>query len=439
MKSIYQKISIILFIGFLIQIILIGTFYRQVIEKHIIADINQQENKRQTILQQAMEVVQKYEDRPEKAKNQLDEYAKKYNTSFVVKNIDGDSVLSVQTDIKPENIIQEQGDIKISGKISYIVYGYFPAKISNLDINLSQRRYRIAIGIIIFILAFFSVYLIYRLLANPLKKLSKAINNLNYGNTVIDIPYYGEDEFGLLCRNFEAMGNRLKKSEDVQQELVQAISHDTKTPLTSILGFSKRLSENKVEEERKKEYYDIIYRKAKDLKNIVLELEDYGNIKEFTKYNKVQVNFYEYISKLIDEIRAEILHGGSRLFFNNNMEHDIIVYIDRNKLKRVFWNIVENSIKYAGEQCSINITISKKASCIYTEICDNGVGIPEDHIKRIFDRFYRVDTSRSRDKGGTGLGLAICKDIIVNHGGEILARNGEKKGLCISFTLPIIN
>ena len=81
--------------------------------------------------------------------------------------------------------------------------------------------------------------IIYRFITNPLKKLSKAVKNIQYGNTLVEIPYYGEDELGLLCRNFEEMGKRLKKSEDNQQELIQAISHDVKTPLTSIIGYSK--------------------------------------------------------------------------------------------------------------------------------------------------------------------------------------------------------
>lgn len=438
MKSIYQKISLILIIGFLVQIILIATFYRQVIVNHIIADINQQENKRQDILQQAMDVVQKYPNKPEGSRLQLEQYSKKYNTSFEVKNVEGDILLSVETKSKPDNIIKEQGYVRTAGKLSFIVYGYFPAKISSIDISMGQKNYRIAIGVVIFILTLLTLFLIYRMLANPLKKLSKAINNFDYGNTLMEIPYYGEDEFGLLCRSFEAMGKRLKKSEEAQQELVQAISHDTKTPLTSIIGYSKRLMENKVDEERKNEYYDIIYRKANDLKNIVEELEDYGSIKKDGKYHKVQVNFYEFMHKLQLEFKSEVENSKGRVILDNEINCDIIVFIDRNKIKRVLWNIIDNSRKYVGDDCSIKMSIRKDEKNILIEICDNGTGVPEDQLDRIFDRFYRIDTSRSRDKGGTGLGLAICKEIVENHGGRIQAYNGKEAGLCISFTLPII-
>jgi len=437
MKSIYQKITAILLISFIIQIILIGAFYRQVVVKRIIAEINQQENKRQVILQEAIDAVQKYPVKPERAEKTLNTYSKKYNVSFEVKNTDGELIFSTSSPVKQDNIIMEQGYVKASGKLSYIVYGHFPAKINNIDGSLGQKRVRIVITLVIFTFGALTLYLVYRILANPLKKLSKAINNMNYGNTIIKIPYYSEDEFGLLCRNFEDMGIRLKNSEDSQMELVQAISHDIKTPLTSIIGYSKRLVENKVEEVKKEEYYNTIFRKANDLKNIVEELEDYGNINQDSKYNKVKTGFKEYVGYIQEEIKQEIEHDVSTLTYINDLDNNVIVNIDKVKLKRVFWNIVQNSLKYCDYKCNIDISCKLTNNKVLVQISDNGMGVPKEQINRIFDRFYRVDSSRSREKGGTGLGLAICKDIINKHEGEIGGFNKEEGGLCIWFTIPI--
>lgn len=437
MKSIYQKITAILLIGFIVQIILIGAFYRQVVVKRIITEINQQENKRQVILQEAVNAVQKYPLRPERAEKTLSTYSKKYNVSFEVKNTDGELIFSTPSPIKQDNVIMEQGYVKASGKLSYIVYGYFPAKINNIDAGLGQKRIRVIVTVVILLFGALTLYSVYRILANPLRKLSKAINNMNYGNTVVEIPYYSEDEFGLLCRNFEDMGRRLKNSEESQQELVQAISHDIKTPLTSIIGYSKRLVENKVEETKKVEYYNTILRRANDLKNIAEELEDYGSIRQDFKYNKVKVSFKEYIDDIKEEIRKEVEHRGSILNYEGSIDDSVLISLDKMKIKRVFWNIIQNSLKYCDDNCIINITCKVYNKKIKVEICDNGCGVPEEQISRIFDRFYRVDGSRSREKGGTGLGLAICKDIIDKHEGEIGAFNKEKGGLCIWFSIPM--
>ena len=437
MKSIYHRITIVLFLGFIIQIVLVGTFYRQVLVRHVISEINQQENKRQSILQEAMGLTQKYQTRADKLGTALEECSKKYDVNFVVKNIDGDSIYTASNEIKKQKTIEEQGYVRDGGRTAYIVYGYFPAKITNIEVNIGQKRLRAIITLIMLILGILTLFSVYRILANPLKKLSKAINNLSYGNTLIEIPYQGDDEFGLLCRNFENMGRRLKKSEDNQQELLQAISHDINTPLTSIVGYSKRLLEDKVEEGRKKEYYETIYRRANDLKNITEELEDYGNINQESKYNKTLVQCNQYLNKLIEEIKLEVEYKGSNLKYINSIDDNVYIKIDINKLKRVFWNIVENSLKYAGERSVINIECKKEGNFVKFEIYDNGIGVAEEQLNRIFDRFYRVDTSRSRDKGGTGLGLAICKDIINKHSGYIGAFNREQNGLCVWFTIPV--
>jgi signal transduction histidine kinase len=110
-------------------------------------------------------------------------------------------------------------------------------------------------------------------------------------------------------------------------------------------------------------------------------------------------------------------------------------------MRRVFQNIVENSFKYAEEDCKIIFKAVSEGNSVNIEVSDNGNGVPEEHINKIFDRFYRVDSSRCRESGGTGLGLAICKEIIENHGGKIIAKNLPKGGfvLIINFNLENVN
>jgi signal transduction histidine kinase len=264
------------------------------------------------------------------------------------------------------------------------------------------------------------------------------MNNTSYGNTVISIPYYGDDELGLLCRNFEEMGKRLKKSEKEEIELIQAISHDLKTPMTSIIGYMNRLINGKANsEEKRKEYYEIVYRKANEMKLLLNDLEEYASIGIEIKYDMQPVDVSKFIVDICEEIRCEVEERSGSFKCLNSIDEAFEMLVDEVKIRRVFTNIVENSFKYAGENCELSIRTSLKEKFILFEICDNGIGVPEEQLGKIFDRFYRTEVSRSRERGGTGLGLAICKSIVEGHGGKICAKQNAGGGLCISFTIPV--
>lgn len=437
MKSIYQKLTLILVIAFILQIGLYTVFYNRILANRIISEINNQEAKRQEILQQGITIAQRYTNRPAATQKRLDQYSKKYNANFIMKDTEGNAIL---TTVAPgesiQNTIEKQGYIKSAGKIEYILYGYFPSHLAGIEPTIQQKRFRIFTILIVLGASFSTILFIYMAIADPLKKLTKAMNNINYGNTLIEIPYHSDDEFGMLCRNFEDMGRRLKKSEENQQELIQAISHDLKTPLTSIIGYSKRLEEGKVLEDRKEEYYATILRKSNELKSLLEELEDYSNVNVQGKYEKINVNCHDYMKEICTEIKSEIENRGGHFTYNLNIDKQEYISVDINKMKRVFTNIINNAVKYAGDQCTIELDSYTKDNLLTIEIGDNGTGVSKEQLDRIFDRFYRVDTSRSREKGGTGLGLAICSDIIKNLNGKIGARISSLGGLLIWIQLP---
>ena len=437
MKTIYQKIALVLALGFFAQIISFGIFYKHVIANRVLSEINYQENKRQSIMQDAIDTVQKFHKKSDRLEKAMTQISKKYNVNFAVKEVDGNIIFSSKQPKKPSSSIEKEGYVKLSGQVSYIIYGYFPERIDSGKFGISGQTIRIlAAGIIVFI-SIVILVMIYIFITNPLKKLSRAVKNVQYGNTLVQIPYYGDDELGLLCRNFEEMGERLKKSEDNQQELIQVISHDVKTPLTSIIGYSKRLIEGKAKDEKKIEYHEIIYKKAIDLKLLLEELEDYSKINAGNKYKKELINCSEIFKKLSLELKTEVENKGSIFNYLDMIDKNLVVNIDVNKITRVFMNLVHNSLKYAGDKCIINVTGISDDKKLRFEINDNGEGVPEESLNKIFDRFYRVDSSRSREKGGTGLGLAICKDIVENHGGEIRAVNLDHGGFSIIVEFKI--
>lgn len=434
MKSVGARITLILLLGF----ILIAIPTKLLIEKSVILQINSKELKRQRVLQQ---VVTKLEKNPydfENASRILDAHSAKSGIKFTLETMDKSILYKSKGNLNISNSIHEMDTVKQKKKPAYIVHAYFPPEFGMG--TKGETAVIFALSSVILLVSAIVSFLIYRVLSNPITKLRKALDSINYGNTIVDIPYKENDSIGLLCRNVEDMGRRLKYSEDSQNELIHAISHDLKTPLTSILGYIERLNNGRVKDEEKKfEYYSTIYRKANDLKELIYELDDYSSISSTKKYNLIEINCRSFIDDMLKELETEITQHGGSLIRNMDVDANTTFLIDASRLKRVFTNIIQNSFKYAGEKCNITVSSKLESKSILFKICDDGPGVPEDKLQRIFDRFYRLDTSRSREKGGMGLGLSICKSIVEAHGGTIYAKSNPTGGLCICFTLPTNN
>lgn len=432
--SIYKKIGAILLLSFIIQAVLLMFFYRIIFTNRLVREINGQEDNRSAILQMVSNILSDSSLSAEEAWSKIDDISNTYKTGFTVKDARGDTVYYSQEQFSGGSI-QSQEYVKENDKISYIIYGYFPALIEEMNIdNKEVAMSMLLIGSLLTI-SFISLYLIYRLFTKPIKSLSKAAKEINYGSTEISIPYHSQDEIGELSRTFEEMGARLKLSEDNQKEMIGAISHDIKTPLTSIMGYSKRLKDGKVKEEKKDEYYNIIWKKSSDIENLLAELDDYGNLNNKSSYNFKQISAKEVFDSIISEIERDMEEKNIRLKVMNKLTVSSFINVDQPNIKRVFYNIVNNSLKYGGENIEISVLAVEKGSFIEFNVSDNGPGVLNQNLNKIFGRFFREEESRNREKGGTGLGLSICREIIESHGGEIHGKNNHP-GLSIIFTIP---
>jgi two-component system phosphate regulon sensor histidine kinase PhoR len=225
--------------------------------------------------------------------------------------------------------------------------------------------------------------------------------------------------------------------DDMRAEFVANVSHELKTPLTSIKGFIETLEGGAIDDrENAKKFLSIIRKHAEGLSNItddllkLSELESGENRIEKSGFNLKDlindvVNHYDH---LIGEKNLKLTREFSGSDFN--------VMADRQKIEQVIINILDNSTKYTGEGGSINIYVYEKPDLFSIEVEDNGIGIPEEHLDRIFERFYRVDKARSRKLGGTGLGLSIVKHAVMLHGGNVNIQSREAKGTKVTITLP---
>ena len=258
-----------------------------------------------------------------------------------------------------------------------------------------------------------------------------------------------EDIIFLIChrRRYE---KRLKEIEDqlareqeesgtMLREMLGNITHDLKTPLTAIRGYSQGILDGvAATPERMNKYVTTIRNKADDMAGLVDELSLFAQIyKNDIEYRRSEVEVNDFISRCMGNLALDLETRHIDFLYRNDVEKGTLLYIDEEKVKRVFYNIVGNARKYIDKDAGmIYIRVEGGEHVIWIHIQDNGTGIEESELPFIFDRFYRTDSSRNSKTGGTGLGLAIAKKVIEDHGGEIYAESEKGKGTKISFSLP---
>ena len=258
-----------------------------------------------------------------------------------------------------------------------------------------------------------------------------------------------EDIIFLIChrRRYE---KRLKEIEDqlareqeesgtMLREMLGNITHDLKTPLTAIRGYSQGILDGvAATPERMNKYVTTIRNKADDMAGLVDELSLFAQIyKNDIEYRRSEVEVNDFISRCMGNLALDLETRHIDFLYRNDVEKGTLLYIDEEKVKRVFYNIVGNAYKYIDKDAGmIYIHVEGEEHVIWIHIQDNGTGIEESELPFIFNRFYRTDSSRNSKTGGTGLGLAIAKKVIEDHGGEIYAESEKGKGTKISFSLP---
>jgi two-component system sensor histidine kinase VicK len=209
-----------------------------------------------------------------------------------------------------------------------------------------------------------------------------------------------------------------EKLEEMRKDFVANVSHELKTPITSIRGYSETLLENEVDKETNERFLTVINSEAERMARIVSELLQLSkmDVKE-TQVEKVDFDIVLMIKEVISKVSIQLEQKGQNVIFDNIEE--IFVNADRSSIEQVIFNILTNSIRYTKDGGTINVFVEKSDESIVVKVKDNGIGIPKKDLPRIFERFYRVDKARTREMGGTGLGLAISKKMIEINGGTI--------------------
>jgi two-component system phosphate regulon sensor histidine kinase PhoR len=230
----------------------------------------------------------------------------------------------------------------------------------------------------------------------------------------------------------------LRKNEAFRKEFLQNLSHELKTPIFAIQGYIDTLLNGAMDDQNvRKRFLENTERNVERLVNLMNDLDEISKL-ERGELLLLKENFViqDLIKEVFESLSINMQDKKMRTGIKKGCEYPSLVFADKEKIRMVLLNLVENASKYGKQNGNIIASVySTDGKHVLVEITDDGIGIEEEHLQRIFERFYRTDSARSRDKGGTGLGLAICKHIIEAHGQPIHVRSTPDVGTSIGFTL----
>ena len=293
--------------------------------------------------------------------------------------------------------------------------------------------------LILFLLSMIILIFFTEIVYLPIRRITKATEEYASGNYRYPLNVESSDEIGYLAATLGYMADTLSRGEDDQRKLVANISHDFRSPLTSIKGYLEAMKDGTIPPEMYDKYLTIVIHETERLTKLTNSLLTLNNLNtEGMMLEKTDFDINLIIKNTVASFEGpcrekgiviELVLTGETLFVNA----DII------KIQQVLYNLLDNAIKFSHHNSMIHIESNLKHNKVFVSVKDNGIGIPKENIKQIWDRFYKTDLSRGKDKKGTGLGLSITREIIRAHGENINVVSTEGVGTEFTFSLPPVD
>ncbi|MEK4426974.1 sensor histidine kinase [Solibacillus sp. FSL K6-1523] len=319
-------------------------------------------------------------------------------------------------------------------RLEGIIYLYYPlAKISELA---KDEVILLITGAVMFLLvAAFFVYQGMRKILNPLANLQQAVNRMAGGEYATRVDVTSKDEIGTLSTAFNQMASSIQQEDEAQKSFLATVSHELRTPISYVKGYSEAIQNGYITEQKRDEAIRLIARESARMERLTNELMQLAR-----KDEKIQLAEAEPLV-LAETIRDAVsllqnLAIAKHIQIEPDLEEEVIVMGDEEKIKQVFINVIENAIRYSQENAVIFIDSKEINNEAVIKVTDSGIGIPAEDLPHITERFYRVNKARSRSDGGSGLGLSIVEQIIKQHQGKLKIESTLEKGTDVIITLP---
>ena len=324
--------------------------------------------------------------------------------------------------VKSADVSQVQGAmlVNISG-----------SEIAAIAGDLEQKG--ILIICIIIVLSLFLAYILSTVLVKPLARVTKAIEDLTdgYQQDEISVPDYTETE--LITDAFNKMLARMKVLDESRSEFVSNVSHELKTPLTSISGYAELMENNLVDGENVVNFASAIHKNADRLLtliNDIIRLSELDGVQAAPEFE--ELDLYAIVQNCVQTLQVNARNHNVSISAKGTGQ---LIKANRQMIEELVYNLCDNAIRYNKEGGKVEAGVARTREGVQLIVQDNGIGIPKEHQERIFERFYRVDKSRSKETGGTGLGLAIVKHIAQVHNAslEVISEEGQGTKILVTF------
>lgn len=325
-------------------------------------------------------------------------------------------------DVKVQTPFKYQGEAYVIKSSVYLLRDY----VSDISVMVKFFFMEFLIGLSVL---FIIVFIICSIVIKPYKRIYNAIEEYDNTGTLPELKIKGYA--GKVYARLVFTTKKLEKGQQNQRRIIASISHDIKTPLTSILGYTERLKKSNISAERRERYLDTVYGKSLEIGQLIDEFDEYLSYNMQKGVNAEKISSELLTNFLLDNYSEE-LEIEKVLFSVQNKAQGASVMLDLQKFKRVFGNIFSNSLKHfniVGKEITVLFSCDKEK--FYIEITDNGEGVDEDKLEIIFEPLYTSDEGRKV----AGLGLAVCKEIVDSHEGKIFATINENGGLSVHIEL----
>ena len=465
-KTLYLKFILAYLIFGFFGFVVVATFVSSLTLDHI------KKNRAESLYKEAIQIANTYASdlysnrtSLDTVKNQIDALAIYMNSTVWIINPSGRMVLDSSAPLNPEEevILEnfdstatagsyytegnffgyfEQDMLSVFAPITYNyrVQGYVVIHMSMTSIQAEASNFlniSYIMLLILFVLSLIILIFFTEIVYIPLKKIIFATEQYASGNMHYEFTVESADEMGYLAASLNYMASEIARSEDNQKKFVANVSHDFRSPLTSIRGYLDAMIDGTVPPELYEKYLNIVLNETDRLKKLTDSLLTLNNL------NTKGV----YLEKSVFDLNTTIRNTAATFEVvckKRSVAIELVltgetmpVEADMGKIQQVLYNLLDNAIKFSPQDSIIKIETTEKKNKVFVSVKDRGIGIPKEDLKLIWDRFYKSDLSRGKDKKGTGLGLSITKEIIMAHGEHINVISTVDVGTEFIFSLPV--